>query len=201
MEATLIRPKAERHSAAGGDPAAAVQASIVNGTQALLALLIAQRRRDRAGGLSTAAFVSGYRGSPLGRLDQLLGQQQSLLKRWDIEFLPAINEEFAATACLGAQRVALDPRRRVDGVHCLWYGKGPGLDRAGDALRHGHVYGSSRLGGVLVVVGEDHGVCIQVGHRPCAVGFGGMSSSSSRSTACPPSGIAVIRAASSRLSR
>ncbi|MEK8032425.1 indolepyruvate ferredoxin oxidoreductase family protein [Ideonella sp. DXS29W] len=157
MGATLIRPKAERHSAAGGDPAAAVQASIVNGTQALLALLIAQRRRDRAGGLSTAAFVSGYRGSPLGRLDQLLGQQQSLLKRWDIEFLPAINEEFAATACLGAQRVSLDPRRRVDGVHCLWYGKGPGLDRAGDALRHGHVYGSSRLGGVLVVVGEDHG--------------------------------------------
>jgi indolepyruvate ferredoxin oxidoreductase len=129
----------------------------LTGTQALVRLLLMQRRRDAAAGLNTAAFVSGYRGSPLGMLDQQLWKAQALLDAASVQFLPAINEDLAATACLGTQRVALDPQRTVDGVAAMWYGKGPGVDRSGDALKHGNAYGSSPQGGVLVVAGDDHG--------------------------------------------
>jgi indolepyruvate ferredoxin oxidoreductase len=129
----------------------------LTGTQALVRLLLMQRARDRAAGLKTAAFVSGYRGSPLGMLDQQLWKAQALLDAAGVQFLPAINEDLAATACLGTQRVALDPQRTVDGVAAMWYGKGPGVDRSGDALKHGNAYGASPLGGVLVVAGDDHG--------------------------------------------
>jgi indolepyruvate ferredoxin oxidoreductase len=137
--------------------AAATGAVFLTGTQALVRLLLMQRRRDEAAGLKTAAFVSGYRGSPLGMVDQQLWKASAFLEAAGVQFLPAINEDLAATACLGTQRVALDPQRTVDGVAALWYGKGPGVDRSGDALKHGHVYGSSALGGVLVVAGDDHG--------------------------------------------
>jgi indolepyruvate ferredoxin oxidoreductase len=120
-------------------------------------LLLMQRRLDTAAGLHTAAFVSGYRGSPLGMVDQQLWKAKTLLDAAGVQFLPAINEDLAATACLGTQRVALDAQRTVDGVTALWYGKGPGVDRSGDALKHGHVYGASAQGGVLVVAGDDHG--------------------------------------------
>jgi indolepyruvate ferredoxin oxidoreductase len=129
----------------------------LTGTQALVRVLLMQRRLDEAAGLRTAGFVSGYRGSPLGMVDQQLWKAKARLDAANIRFLPAINEDLAATACLGVQRVALDPLRTVDGVHALWYGKGPGVDRSGDALKHGNVYGSSPLGGVLVVAGDDHG--------------------------------------------
>ncbi len=137
--------------------AAASGSVFLTGTQALVRLLLMQRRLDEAAGLKTAGFVSGYRGSPLGMVDQQLWKAKKALDAAGVNFLPAINEDLAATACLGVQRAALDPKRTVDGVYALWYGKGPGVDRSGDALKHGHVYGSSPLGGVLVVAGDDHG--------------------------------------------
>jgi indolepyruvate ferredoxin oxidoreductase len=129
----------------------------LTGTQALVRIPLMQRTLDRAAGLNTAGFVSGYRGSPLGAVDQELWRAQSFLAENNIEFLPAVNEDLAATAVLGSQQVETDPRRTVDGVFGLWYGKGPGVDRAGDALKHGNAYGSSPHGGVLVVAGDDHG--------------------------------------------
>jgi indolepyruvate ferredoxin oxidoreductase len=141
-----------------GDNLAAPHGQVfLTGTQALVRLLLMQRQLDAAQGLNTAGFVSGYRGSPLGMLDLQLWKAQALLDAAKVQFLPAINEDLAATACLGTQRVALDDKRRVDGVAAMWYGKGPGVDRSGDALKHGNAYGSSPLGGVLVVAGDDHG--------------------------------------------
>ena len=129
----------------------------LTGTQALVRIPLMQRTLDRAAGLNTAGFVSGYRGSPLGAVDQELWRAGSFLDENQIEFLPAVNEDLAATAVLGSQQVETDPHKTVDGVFGIWYGKGPGVDRAGDALKHGNAYGSSPLGGVLVVAGDDHG--------------------------------------------
>jgi indolepyruvate ferredoxin oxidoreductase len=129
----------------------------LTGTQALVRIPLMQRTIDRAAGLNTAGFVSGYRGSPLGALDQELWRAKTFLDESNIEFLPAVNEDLAATAILGSQQVETDPHREVDGVFGIWYGKGPGVDRSGDALKHGNAYGSSPHGGVLVVAGDDHG--------------------------------------------
>jgi indolepyruvate ferredoxin oxidoreductase len=129
----------------------------LTGTQALVRALLAQSQKDREAGRNTAGFVSGYRGSPLGAVDQQMWRARDLLEAHSIRFLPAINEEMGATAVLGTQRVEADPLRTVDGVFALWYGKGPGVDRAGDALRHGNAFGSSPHGGVVVVLGDDHG--------------------------------------------
>jgi indolepyruvate ferredoxin oxidoreductase len=129
----------------------------LTGTQALVRIPLMQRTLDRAAGLNTAGFVSGYRGSPLGSVDQELWRAGSFLDENQIEFLPAVNEDLAATAVLGSQQVETDPHKTVDGVFGIWYGKGPGVDRAGDALKHGNAYGSSPRGGVLVVAGDDHG--------------------------------------------
>ena len=132
---------------------------LLTGTQALVRIALMQRTLDKASGLDTAGFVSGYRGSPLGMVDQELWRAKRFLEENQIEFLPAVNEDLAATAILGTQQVETDPGRTVDGVFGIWYGKGPGVDRAGDALKHGNAYGSSPHGGVLVVAGDDHG-CI-----------------------------------------
>ncbi len=129
----------------------------LTGTQALVRIPLMQRTLDRAAGLNTAGFVSGYRGSPLGAVDQELWRAKAFLDENDIEFLPAVNEDLAATAVLGSQQVETDPHRTVDGVFSIWYGKGPGVDRAGDALKHGNAYGSSPHGGALIVAGDDHG--------------------------------------------
>ena len=137
--------------------AASTGAVFLTGTQALVRLLLAQKAVDERAGLKTAGFVSGYRGSPLGMVDQQLWKAKKFLDAAQVNFLPAINEDLAATACLGVQRVALDPKRTVDGVFAMWYGKGPGVDRSGDALKHGNVYGTAKQGGVLVVCGDDHG--------------------------------------------
>ena len=134
--------------------------TLLSGTDAVVHLLREQRRRDRAAGLRTAGFVSGYRGSPLGTLDMALWAAAEQLKQDDIHFLPGINEDLAATALWGAQYVGQVaggfPGARVDGVFGLWYGKGPGVDRSGDALKHGNRAGTSPLGGALVLAGDDH---------------------------------------------
>jgi indolepyruvate ferredoxin oxidoreductase len=129
----------------------------MTGTQALVRIMLDQARRDRAAGLNTAGFVSGYRGSPLGALDQELWRNKTRLEEGRIKFLPAVNEDLGATAVLGAQQAHLDPQTQVEGVFSMWYGKGPGVDRSGDALKHGNAYGSAPEGGVLVVAGDDHG--------------------------------------------
>jgi indolepyruvate ferredoxin oxidoreductase len=129
----------------------------LTGTQAIIRIVLDQAKRDQAAGLNTAGFVSGYRGSPLGGVDLEFWRVKEQLKQHRIEFLPAVNEDLAATAVLGSQQVETDPNRQVEGVFGLWYGKGPGVDRSGDALKHGNAYGSSPHGGVLVVAGDDHG--------------------------------------------
>jgi indolepyruvate ferredoxin oxidoreductase len=129
---------------------------LMTGIQALVRLPMLQRQRDLAAGLNTAGFISGYRGSPLGGLDQALWRARSFLEKSGIVFKPGINEDLAATAVWGSQQVGLFPGARHDGVFALWYGKGPGVDRSLDVLKHGNHAGSSRLGGVLVVAGDDH---------------------------------------------
>ncbi|MDQ6628114.1 MAG: indolepyruvate ferredoxin oxidoreductase family protein [Pseudomonadota bacterium] len=153
MPATLIRPGYRL----ADNLAASTGAVFLTGTQALIRLPLMQARLDAAAGVKTQGFISGYRGSPLGMVDQQAWKAAALLDAAGVKFLPAINEELAATAVLGTQRVESDPDRTADGVFALWYGKGPGVDRAGDALKHGNAYGSSPHGGVLVVAGDDHG--------------------------------------------
>jgi indolepyruvate ferredoxin oxidoreductase len=128
----------------------------VNGSQAVVRLLLTQRELDRRAGLNTAGFVSGYRGSPLGGLDQQLLQARRQLQASAITFQPGLNEELAATAIWGTQQAELDGHGRYDGVFSVWYGKGPGVDRAGDVFRHANLAGSSRHGGVLALMGDDH---------------------------------------------
>jgi len=129
----------------------------LTGTQALVRLMLMQRQRDAAAGLDTRGFISGYRGSPLGMVDQAVWKAGKKFDEAGLRFLPAINEELGATAVLGTQRVEADPERTCEGVFAMWYGKGPGVDRAGDALKHGNAYGASPHGGVLMVAGDDHG--------------------------------------------
>jgi len=128
----------------------------LTGYQALVRLLMIQQERDRAAGLETAGFVSGYRGSPLGGLDQTLWKARPHLESRRIVFQPGINEDLAATAVWGSQQVSLSPHAKGDGVFAMWYGKGPGVDRCGDVFRHANAAGSSRFGGVLAIAGDDH---------------------------------------------
>ena len=128
----------------------------LSGVQALARLPMLQRQRDQAAGLNTAGFISGYRGSPLGGLDQTLWKAKPHLTRHHVLFQPGVNEDLAATAVWGTQQVNLFPGARYDGVFAMWYGKGPGVDRCGDVFRHANAAGTSRHGGVLVVAGDDH---------------------------------------------
>jgi indolepyruvate ferredoxin oxidoreductase len=129
----------------------------LTGIQALVRLALVQRRRDRAAGLNTAGFVSGYRGSPLGGLDEALWKARKHLDAHHIKFQPGINEELAATAVWGTQQIHLLGASDYDGVFAMWYGKGPGVDRCGDVFKHMNFSGTSRHGGVLLVAGDDHG--------------------------------------------
>ena len=131
--------------------------AFMTGTQALVRLPIEQRRRDRAAGLRTAGYVSGYQGSPLAAIDGAMRRAQAQLDAHDIVFRPGVNEELAVTAVAGSQYVGMFPGAKVDGVFGIWYGKGPGVDRSVDALRHANWAGTSRLGGVLALAGDDHG--------------------------------------------
>jgi indolepyruvate ferredoxin oxidoreductase len=128
----------------------------LSGVQALVRLLVVQQRRDREAGLNTAGFVSGYRGSPLAGFDQQLWKARRHLDAHGVRFQPGINEDLAATAVWGTQQVNLFPGARHDGVYAMWYGKGPGIDRSGDVLRHANAAGTSRRGGVLAIAGDDH---------------------------------------------
>ena len=128
----------------------------LTGVQALVRLLILQRERDNAAGLNTGGFVSGYRGSPLGGLDQALWKASRFLDRARIKFQPGLNEDLAATAIWGTQQVTMYPGAKVDGVFSMWYGKGPGVDRCGDVFKHANFAGTSKHGGVLVLAGDDH---------------------------------------------
>ncbi|MDB5593110.1 MAG: indolepyruvate ferredoxin oxidoreductase family protein [Hyphomicrobiales bacterium] len=128
----------------------------VSGSQAIVRLMLMQKERDRRAGLDTAGFVTGYRGSPLGGLDQQMAKARTPLSAHDVVFKPALNEELAATAVWGAQQAEMRGEGRYDGVFCLWYGKGPGVDRSGDVFRHANLAGTSPHGGVVAIMGDDH---------------------------------------------
>jgi indolepyruvate ferredoxin oxidoreductase len=134
-----------------------MDAEMLSGTEALVRGMLRQAQSDRRNGLRTAGFVSGYRGSPFGNVDLELWRSAAELKSHDIVFQPGLNEDLAATACWGTQQVPLLANPRVDGVFAFWYGKGPGVDRSGDAFKHGNLAGTSPLGGVVLLAGDDHG--------------------------------------------
>jgi indolepyruvate ferredoxin oxidoreductase len=128
---------------------------LLSGIQALVRMVLEQRRLDAAHGLDTRAFVSGYQGSPLAGLDQEMGRAARFLDPAGVVFRPAVNEELAATAVAGTQLLRQAPGRRHDGVTGFWYGKNPGLDRAADAIRHATLAGTSTLGGAVALIGDD----------------------------------------------
>lgn len=129
---------------------------LMTGIEALTRLPILQHQRDLAAGLNTAGFISGYRGSPLGSLDQQLWKAKPWLQKHNIVFQPGVNEDLAATAVWGSQQVGLFPGAEYDGVFSMWYGKGPGVDRSMDVIKHANAFGTSKYGGVLAVAGDDH---------------------------------------------
>jgi indolepyruvate ferredoxin oxidoreductase len=129
---------------------------LLNGTQALVRVMLMQSARDRAAGLNTAGLVTGYRGSPLGAVDLQMSKAEKVLVENDVTFQPGLNEDLAATALWGAQQAELRGEGKFDGVFGLWYGKGPGVDRSGDVMRHANMAGTSVNGGVLMAMGDDH---------------------------------------------
>src|SRR5216684_3078852 len=128
----------------------------VTGFQALVRLCLMQKERDRRAGLHTAGFITGYRGSPLGGLDQQFVRAGRHLGAAYIRFQPGLNEDLAATAVWGSQQAELRGEGKFDGVFSMWYGKGPGVDRTGDVFRHANLAGTSKHGGVLALMGDDH---------------------------------------------
>jgi len=129
---------------------------LLNGTQALVRMMMMQAARDKAAGLNTAGYVTGYRGSPLGAVDMQMSRAEKQLAEHDVKFQPGLNEDLAATALWGSQQAELRGEGTHDGVFGLWYGKGPGVDRSGDVMRHANMAGSSVNGGVLMAMGDDH---------------------------------------------
>ena len=128
----------------------------MTGIEALVRLPMLQRKRDLKRGLNTAGFVSGYRGSPLGGVDQAMWKATEYLDAHQIHFQPGVNEDLAATSVWGSQQTNLFEGARFDGVFGMWYGKGPGVDRSMDVIKHANAFGASRYGGVLAVAGDDH---------------------------------------------
>jgi len=128
----------------------------VSGTQALARLALIQRQLDQHKGLNTRGFISGYRGSPLGMLDNTLWREKKRMAEAGVVFQPGVNEDLAATAVWGTQQLEFFPDPLVDGVYAMWYGKAPGVDRSADVMRHGNHFGTHKHGGVLVAVGDDH---------------------------------------------
>jgi len=129
---------------------------LVTGYHALIRALLMQKERDRRAGLNTGGFITGYRGSPLGGLDQQMMRAGRQLAASDIKFQPGLNEELAATALWGSQQAELRGEGKFDGVFGMWYGKGPGVDRSGDVFRHANLAGTSKHGGVIALMGDDH---------------------------------------------
>ncbi|MEO9864212.1 MAG: indolepyruvate ferredoxin oxidoreductase family protein [Yoonia sp.] len=129
---------------------------LLNGTQALVRLMLMQKARDKDAGLNTAGYVTGYRGSPLGAVDMQMTRASKVLDEADVKFQLGLNEDLAATALWGSQQAELRGEGKFDGVFGLWYGKGPGVDRSGDVMRHANMAGSSPHGGVIMAMGDDH---------------------------------------------
>ncbi|MFT5005394.1 MAG: indolepyruvate ferredoxin oxidoreductase [Paracoccaceae bacterium] len=129
---------------------------LLNGTQALVRLMMMQKARDKDAGLNTAGYVTGYRGSPLGAVDLQMERAEKELTAFDVTFEAGLNEDLAATALWGTQQAELRGEGRFDGVFGMWYGKGPGVDRTGDVFRHANMAGTALTGGVLAVLGDDH---------------------------------------------
>jgi indolepyruvate ferredoxin oxidoreductase len=129
---------------------------LLSGTQAIGRVLIGQAWLDRRDGLRTAGYVTGYRGSPLGNVDNMLWSIGERLDSLDVRFQPGVNEDLAATAVAGTQQIDQVPGARYDGVFAAWYGKGPGVDRSLDAIRHGNYAGAHAKGGVVLFYGDDH---------------------------------------------
>ncbi|WP_370213710.1 indolepyruvate ferredoxin oxidoreductase family protein [Roseovarius sp.] len=129
---------------------------LLNGTQALVRLMLTQSARDRQAGLNTAGFVTGYRGSPLGAVDLQMRRAGKVLGEANVRFEEGLNEDLAATMLWGSQQAELRGEGKYDGVFGLWYGKGPGVDRSGDVMRHANMAGTSKHGGVLMAMGDDH---------------------------------------------
>src|SRR3954464_3967788 len=128
----------------------------VTGYQAIIRSCLMQKERDRRAGLNTAGYVTGYRGSPLGGLDQQFMRASKVLAPNDVLFQGGLNEDLAATALWGSQQAELRGEGKYDGVFGVWYGKGPGLDRTGDVFRHANHAGTAKNGGVLALMGDDH---------------------------------------------
>ncbi len=130
--------------------------AFMTGIQALVRLPLVQRVLDLKAGLNTAGYISGYRGSPLGGFDQQLERNKNLLEEHHVKFQPGVNEDLAGTALWGTQQAELRGEGKYDGIFGIWYGKGPGVDRSGDVLRHANYAGTSKFGGVLALMGDDH---------------------------------------------
>ncbi|MBM3395525.1 MAG: indolepyruvate ferredoxin oxidoreductase family protein, partial [Betaproteobacteria bacterium] len=128
----------------------------LTGTQALVRIPLMQHLRDKSDGFNTAGYITGYRGSPLGGYDQQLWAASKTLDAHYIVFNPGVNEDLAATACWGTQQTHFNGENKYDGVFAIWYGKGPGVDRTGDAFKHGNLAGTHPRGGVLALMGDDH---------------------------------------------
>jgi len=128
----------------------------MTGNQALVRLPLLQKQRDIACGLNTAGYITGYRGSPIGTYDLELSRSKTMLAESNIVFQPGVNEDLAVTAVWGTQQVEVEPDKKFDGVFSIWYGKGPGVFRSGDAIKHGSFFGASPHGGVLLIPGDDH---------------------------------------------
>ncbi|MEM1111338.1 MAG: indolepyruvate ferredoxin oxidoreductase family protein [Pseudomonadota bacterium] len=128
----------------------------MTGIEALVRLPMLQHQRDQQRGLNTAAFISGYRGSPLGGIDQAMWKASPWLQQHNVHFQPGVNEDLAATAVWGSQQTNLFGGGRYDGVFGMWYGKGPGVDRSMDVIKHANAFGTAKYGGVLAVAGDDH---------------------------------------------
>jgi len=149
LEGAAARPLDDRYELERGEV-------FLSGTQALVRLMLDQKRHDARTGLRTGTFVTGYPGSPLGGIDGALRSAAPLLEKYDVRHVPAQNEELAATSLMGTQMLDEHPHSRYDGVVAFWYGKGPGVDRATDAMKHGNFAGTSRHGAVVILSGEDH---------------------------------------------
>src|SRR5215510_744340 len=153
-KAQLIMPK---HTVSLDDKYALDEThQLLTGTQAIVRLMLTQRARDVRAGLNTAGYVTGYRGSPIASLEAAMLRARAILEANQIKFMAGLNEDLAATALWGSQQAELRGEGKYDGVFGVWYGKGPGLDRTGDVFRHANHAGTSRHGGVLALMGDDH---------------------------------------------
>jgi indolepyruvate ferredoxin oxidoreductase len=156
MSATAALPSIDRNYTLEDKYTRSEGRIYLSGVQALVRLPLMQQMRDRAAGLNTGGFISGYRGSPLGGFDLELWKAKKHLATSNIQFTPGLNEDLGATMVWGTQQTNLFPGATVDGVFSMWYGKGPGVDRCGDVFKHGNAAGTSKHGGVLALAADDH---------------------------------------------